>query len=78
MSARCPKRCKPDPIPPSMTIESARQHPAYRHLLEPGAQCELDAGHGDGTHEHDVARRHRNGELCWWDPPIFVVAGGSA
>lgn len=70
---RCEKRCKPDPLPPSLTMETARVHPAYKHLLEEGAQCELDAGHGDGTAEHDVARRHQNGGLLWWDPPIIMV-----
>lgn len=70
---RCPKRCKTDPIPPSMTIEAASRHPAFKHLLEPGAQCELEPGHGDGSPEHDVSRRHQNGGLLWWDPPIILV-----
>lgn len=73
MDDRCPKRCKPDPIPPSMTLDAARQHPAYRHLLDDGAQCTLDAGHGEGTDERDVARRHENGGLQWWDPVIIIV-----
>jgi hypothetical protein len=75
MVSRCPKHCKPDPIPPSMTIEAAAHHPGLHHLLEPGAQCELEPGHGDGTPEHDEARRHRNGGLVWWDPPLFAVGG---
>lgn len=78
MSDRCPKRCKVDPIPPSMTIVAASQHPGFRHLLEPGPQCELEQGHGDGTGEHDEARRHQNGGLQWWDPPIILVGGVAA
>jgi hypothetical protein len=70
---RCPSRAPKDPLPPSFTIEAARSHPHYKHYLEPQAQCELDAGHGDGTDEHDVARRHENGCLKWWDPPILHV-----
>lgn len=73
VSGRCSYRCKPDPIPPSMTLDVARHHPGFKHLLEPGAQCELDAGHGRGTDEQDVARRHRNGGLLWWDPVIFAT-----
>jgi hypothetical protein len=76
--SRCPKHCKVDPIPPSMTIENAARHPGYKHLLEPGAQCKLDDGHGAGTDEHDVARRHANGGLQWWDPPIILVGGKAA
>lgn len=70
---RCPSRAPKDPLPPSFTIEAARNHPTYKHCLEPQAQCELDAGHGEGTDEHDVARRHENGCLKWWDPPILHV-----
>lgn len=73
MTDRCQKRCPNAPIPPSMTIESAAVHPGFRHLLEPGAQCELAAGHGDGTEETNLARRHKNGLLHWWDPVVFFV-----
>jgi hypothetical protein len=56
-----------------MTLDVARVHPGFRHLLEPGAQCELEHVHGAGTREHDTARRHQNGGLLWWDPPIILV-----
>lgn len=75
LPARCPKRCPNAPIPPSMTVESAAVHPGFKYLLVPGAQCELDAGHGEGTDEFDIARQHRNGLLLWWDPVIIRVAG---
>jgi hypothetical protein len=72
---RCSSRAPKDALPPSMTIEAARSHPRYRYYLEPQAQCELEDGHGAGTGEHDERRRHRNGCLLWWDPPIVVVIG---
>lgn len=75
---RCSNRCKPDPTPQSMSIATVRVHPGFKHLLEPGAQCELAARHGDGTPEQDVARRHCNGGLQWWDPPIILVGGKAA
>lgn len=72
---RCTSRAPKTPLTPSLEIEKARLHPLYRYCLEPTAQCELDHGHGDGTVDHDVARRHRNGELLWWDPPVVFVDG---
>jgi hypothetical protein len=72
--ARCPYRCKNPTNPPmSMPLETVREHPSYKHLLEPGAQCEKEEGHGQDAPEHDEARRHGNGGLLWWDPPIVVV-----
>jgi hypothetical protein len=72
---RCTSRAPKTPLPQSVTIESARTHPLWKYALQPSAQCELDDGHGDGTDEHDVARRHRNGGLLWWDPAIIIVGG---
>lgn len=72
---RCTTRAPKTPLPPSLEIEKARTHPTYKYALEPTAQCELDQGHGDMTGEYDVARRHCNGELLWWDPPIILVGG---
>lgn len=73
---RCPSHAPKTPLPPSFTIENARAHPQWKYALEPSAQCELESGHGNGTDEYDVARRHRNGGLLWWEPPIVIV--GSA
>jgi hypothetical protein len=70
---RCSSRAPKAPLPPSMTVETARLSPAHRHLLEPTAQCELPARHGARTAENDIARRHRNGGLLWWDPPIVEI-----
>lgn len=61
---RCAKRCPNPPTPAGMTLEAVGQSAATRHLLEPGARCELDTGH-DG--------RHRNGLLGWYDPPVLYV-----
>lgn len=63
---RCAARCKPRPLPPSLTIEKASTHPLYRYSLEPGAQCDLADAH-DGP--------HRAGGLIWHEPPLIVVAG---
>jgi len=63
---RCSKRDKALPTPPSFPLDRAAVHPTYRHRLEPGAQCELAAGH-DGP--------HRNGCLIWHDPPRIMVGG---
>lgn len=63
---RCPKRDKPEPLPPSFPIERAREHPRYRHTFAPTVQCELERGH-DGP--------HRNGGLVWHDPPLLFVGG---
>lgn len=72
-TSRCSSRVPKTRTPDGWTVEQLRQHPTYRYYLEPGAQCELPAGHGDGTDSHDVARRHENGGLKWWDPPIIEV-----
>ncbi len=66
MSGQCENRCKPDPLPAGFPVEKAAGHPSYRYLLEPGAQCEHDAGH-DGA--------HRSGGLSWWDPQRFQTVG---
>lgn len=71
----CSKRAGMPRIPEGFSNESAAQHPRFRLLLGPGAQCELDPGHGDGTPEHDRRRRHRSGNLVWWDPPLLLVGG---
>jgi hypothetical protein len=63
--SRCAKRCPKPSLPAGMTMETAALHPRHKHLLEPGAQCELE------EHGEDVA--HRNGGLVWWDPPKLVV-----
>jgi hypothetical protein len=73
--SRCSSRAPKTPLPPSFTVEAAKTHPTWKYALEPTAQCELEPGHGEGTDEHDVARRHRNGGLLWWDPPIVLVGG---
>lgn len=73
--AQCPTRAPKTPLPPSFEIDKAQTHPYWKHALEPTAQCELEAGHGEGADEYDVERRHRNGELVWWDPPIIMVGG---
>lgn len=72
---RCTTRAPKTPLPAGLTIEKAQMHPLYKYALLPTAQCELEQGHGDGTDEYDVARRHANGELLWWDPPIILVGG---
>lgn len=73
MADRCPKRVSPPRTPDGMTVEQIASHPTYRYALDPQAQCELDSGHGQNAHPHDLARRHRNGGLTWWDPPIVEV-----
>ena len=70
----CPKRVPPPRTPDGWAIEQLAQHPLYRHYLEPYPQCELPAGHGDGTAPDDLARRHQVGGLKWWDPPLIQVA----
>lgn len=75
MADRCPSRAPKTPLPQSVTIETASTHPTWKYALQKSAQCELDQGHGDGTTEHDVTRRHRNGELVWWEPPVTFVDG---
>lgn len=77
MADRCPSRAPKTRTPDGWTVEQLAQHPTHRYQLEPAAQCELDAGHGDGTALDDVARRRRNGGLLWWDPPLIVVEGGA-
>lgn len=63
---RCEERDKPWPLPPSFTIAAARLHPRYRHYLEPGARCELEADH---------AGPHRAGQLIWHTTPVVLIAG---
>lgn len=75
MSERCGSKAPKTPLPAGFPVELARNHPDWKYALEPSARCELDDGHGDGTDEYDVARRHRNGGLLWWDPPIVLVGG---
>jgi hypothetical protein len=64
--SRCPKTAPVPATPAGLTIEVGRTHPRYAHLFEPGARCELDAGHED---------RHKNGLLYWNDPPVLFVGG---
>jgi len=61
---RCTSTCPVRPTPEGMPIETVRNSPRYRHLLEPGARCELEEGH-EG--------RHASAPLYWWSPPIVVT-----
>jgi hypothetical protein len=49
-----------------MPIDVVAGSPRHRHLLKPGAQCELEADH---------AGAHRNGGLIWHAPPKVIVGG---
>jgi hypothetical protein len=66
VSDRCPKTCPQPPLPAGLPVDVAEHHPRHKHLLKPGARCELDEGH-EG--------KHRNGLLCWYDPPLLIVGG---
>lgn len=74
--SRCDKRA-PAPHPPEgFTREAAAGHPTYKYYITvPSAQCELEHNHGTGTPAHDVGRRHRCGNLLWWDPQLLLVGG---
>jgi len=63
---QCTKHAPVPPTPPSLTLEAAAMHPRYKHLLEPGAQCEREAGHEEP---------HRCGLLRWYDPTALFVGG---
>lgn len=73
MADQCASRAPKTRTPDGWTVEQLQSHPTYRYHLEPTARCELDAGHGAVDGPHGEARRHRNGLLVWWDPPIFEV-----
>jgi len=60
---RCEARCPQPPTPEGMPVETVARSPRHRHLLEPGARCELELEH---------AGPHRNGGLLWNAPPIIV------
>lgn len=80
---QCGSAYKMDSPPVGFTNEAALGHPGYgMHFGSDGMlrkiPCELPAGHGDGMSEDALERRHRSGNLTWWDPPLFIVGGRDA
>lgn len=63
---RCTSKCPDESLPAGMTLDVARTHPRYKHLLE-RIQCELQAGH-EGVHR-------RGAHLSWHDPQRLIVGG---
>ena len=65
---RCENRCPNEPTPQGMPLEVVAGSPRHRHLLEPGAQCCLEAGH-EGAHR---AQPEGIGGIAWHSPQIVV------
>lgn len=59
----CASRAPQPPTPEGMALDVVSGSPAHRHLLAPGAACELARGHSGP---------HRAGVLRWHAPPIVV------